>query len=119
MLASVFADEDLVSVIWRYLSTKDKIQFRYVIGKVWTSKDVFDTSYEYLQCHKPKYLQKCAECSYDCLTQIVWNHSFQKVWIPWCIMHTKPEILNDIELYCIGNLYIEGLPMIIINIVKQ
>ena len=55
---------------------------------------------------KMKIRQYCVHnnCCHHCLTYLSWTRGYERSFIPWCMIHTPPLILNDIEMFCMGGI---------------
>ena len=50
--------------------------------------------------------QRCVhnKCSHHCLSYLSWTCGHERQFIPWCLIHTPPLILNDVDLFCMGGI---------------
>lgn len=70
----------------------------------WETKHIKSLSTERLKKQNTILRQHCVHnnCLHDCLTYLTWTCGHQKSFVPWCLIHTPHIILNEIDLFCIG-----------------
>ena len=104
--------EELLTMIENLLNMDDLVKF-------YTSRNLV-IQYNKLMPHLISILSKwkikkrkyCAQCKHDTLTCVEWKNNLKRDWIPWCTLHSNPCLLNDIEVYCIGSLDLEGVCLV-------
>lgn len=49
----------------------------------------------------------CAHCPHQVLTELIWsNHRIE--WVPYCALHARPWLLDDVHVYCVGGVDVNG-----------
>lgn len=102
---------DILELIEEFMDVTTFCNWRFIRKVMWNTKHI--TKYATLDLKTLKKNQKCVylKCPHQCLTELCWKGGFQKQYIPWCAIHVNPLILNDIDVYCVGGLDIDGVPL--------
>ena len=103
---------DILELIAENLSNHDYSIFRYIIRLPWKKRHVFQSSIKMIQDHKIIRRQSCANCTHQCITEIMWIDGYKRDWIPFCPIHVNQNVLIDIDAYCIGGIDINGRPLL-------
>lgn len=57
--------------------------------------------------------QRCAQCCHHCITEITYNDNYRVEWVPYCAQHVSPLIMQNVDLYCVGGLSVDGVSLIV------
>ena len=104
--------DELVLVIESRLQRKDIVNWYNAQNKILTYKTMIPHILQELSQWKIQKRKKCAQCNHDAITCIVWSANYKRDWIPWCCVHSNPFILNEIDVYCIGSLDVNGISLL-------
>jgi len=56
--------------------------------------------------------QLCAHCTHQTLTELVWPN--QRIeWVPYCTVHCGASLLDDVHVYCVGGIDVNGTPLLL------
>ena len=54
----------------------------------------------------------CAHCKQHCLTELTWG-TVRVRWVPYCAAHADRALLDNLDMYCVGGLTVDGATMIL------
>lgn len=101
--------DDLLHKIESYVDDEDLGNWRLVFRFAWQARHVKRIALTQLSKRIPaKKRQLCVMCCHHAITEIEWTGGFKREYIPWCPLHADPSILNDVEIYCLGGLDVNG-----------
>lgn len=98
---------DLIEYCENFLTWESFKNWRLVRKNVkWKMKHVSSRAKQFLTKQNKILRQYCVHntCCHHCLTYISWTCGHERPFIPWCMVHTPPLILNDIEMFCMGGI---------------
>ena len=56
--------------------------------------------------------QLCVHCTHQTLTELIWPN--QRIeWVPYCTMHCHASFLDDVHVYCVGGLDVNGTALLL------
>lgn len=105
--------DDVLIFIFSLLDIKDIMQLRSILKINGGNKIIINKLIIKIDKHKIRYRQLCVKCQHHCLTEMTYDDGFVRKWIPYCVIHCPPLLMNNIQLYCTGGIDIEGNPLII------
>ena len=73
---------------------------------------MFNSFKNKIECHSFKKKSRCAQCTAQCLTEIVYEDNQRIEWIPYCAIHIDQYLLHHVSVYCVGGLDIHGNSLI-------
>ena len=59
----------------------------------------------------------CAHCKQPCLTELMWGTTRVR-WVPYCAVHADRALLDNIDMYCVGGLNVDGYQLVLPNIIN-
>jgi hypothetical protein len=103
--------EDVLCHIATFMDTTTLCNWRIVVPFSWNTRHVYDYGAHTVSKkmkHK-KYTRKCVMCKHQCITSISWMDGRSVDFVPWCVLHIDPQILENIDMYCFGDIDLESM----------